>query len=223
MTKKADQTASFMVRFNQKIFEENGESKVQWRGKVSHVQGGDDMSFSDFKEAVVFIQKKLAELTLEATKHESPEQQDSLLKKSFSLWKTMAKEGPKLFMETIKDPKKQVANLQEQISYFGDEMLEKVHIDEWRNASKSDFNDIKDSMGQLAIELKKLNAKVDAMSHPQPTPKMSTKIDSGNVKAPTKRPTKATANKTTAKKAPIETEKAAKISKKPSTAPKKKS
>jgi hypothetical protein len=45
MANKADQTASFMVRFNQKIFEENGESKVQWRGKVSHVQGGEDMSF----------------------------------------------------------------------------------------------------------------------------------------------------------------------------------
>ena len=110
MAKKADQTASFMVRFNQIIFEEDGESKVQWRGKVSHVQGGDDKSFSDFKEAVAFIQSKLADLTLEATKHETPEVQDSLLKKSFSLWKTISKEGPKVILETIKDPRKQVAN-----------------------------------------------------------------------------------------------------------------
>lgn len=56
MAKKADQTASFMVRFNQIIFEDKGESKVQWRGKVSHVQGGDDQSFSDFNDAVKFIQ-----------------------------------------------------------------------------------------------------------------------------------------------------------------------
>lgn len=208
MANKADQTASFMVRFNQKIFEDNGESKVQWRGKVSHVQGGEDMSFSDFNEAVVFIQKKLAELTLEATKHESPEQQDSLLKKSFSLWKTMAKEGPKLIMETIKDPKKQVANLQEQISYFGDEMMEKVHIDEWRNASKSDFNDIRSSMSQLATELKKLNAKVDALNQPKLTPK----------------PKISQAKKTTTAKAPIKNRTAAKTTSKTTTkAPKKKS
>jgi len=34
------QTASFMVRFNQSIYEDNGEAEVQWRGKVSHVQDG---------------------------------------------------------------------------------------------------------------------------------------------------------------------------------------
>ena len=164
MAKKADQTASFMVRFNQIIFEEDGESKVQWRGKVSHVQGGEDKSFSDFKEAVAFIQSKLADLTLEATKHESPEVQDSLLKKSFSLWKTISKEGPKVILETIKDPRKQVANIQDQISYLGEDLMDKVHIDQWRNASRSDFNTIKDSISSLADEIKKLNAKVDAIS-----------------------------------------------------------
>ncbi|MGJ8593178.1 MAG: hypothetical protein ACSHXF_11555 [Aquaticitalea sp.] len=207
MAHTADQTASFMVRFSQKIFEENGESKVQWRGKVSHVQGGEAMSFSDFNEAVVFIQKKLAELTLEATKHETPEQQDSLLKKSFSLWKTMAKEGPKFVRETIKDPKKQVANLQEQISYFGDEMKEKVHIDEWRNASKSDYNDMKNSMSELASEIKKLNAKVDALSQPILTPKPKT-----------------TASKiASSKNAPVKNRTAAKATSKTSETPKKKS
>jgi len=85
MTKKADQTASFMVRFNQIIYEDNGESKVQWRGKVSHVQGGEDQSFSDFNDAVKFIQERLADLTLEATKDKSPEQQDSLSKISASM------------------------------------------------------------------------------------------------------------------------------------------
>ena len=166
MAKKADQTASFMVRFNQIIFEEDGESKVQWRGKVSHVQGGEDQSFSDFNDAVKFIQERLADLTLKATKDKSPEQQDSLLKKSFSLWKTMAKEGPKVIMETIKDPRKQVAHLQDQITDFGEELMDKVHIDEWRNASRSDFNTIKDAISQLADEMKKLNAKVDAIGKP---------------------------------------------------------
>jgi hypothetical protein len=174
MAKKADQTASFMVRFSQKIFDENGESKVQWRGKVSHVQGGEDQSFSDFNEAVAFIQEKLAALTLEATKDKSPEQQDGILKKSFSLWKTVAQAGPKVFMDTIKDPRKQVANLQDQISHFGEEIGEKVHIDQWRNASKSDLNSMKESMKELADQMKKLNAKVDSLSKAKTTRKTST-------------------------------------------------
>ena len=171
MAKKADQTASFMVRFSQKIFEENGESKVQWRGKVSHVQGGDDQNFSDFNEAIVFIQEKLAALTLEATKDKSPEQQDGILKKSFSLWKTVVEAGPKILMETMKDPRKQVANLQDQISHFGEEIGEKVHIDQWRNASKSDFNSMQESMQELTNQMKKLNAKVDALNKPKTTRK----------------------------------------------------
>lgn len=171
MAKKADQTASFMVRFNQIIFEEDGESKLQWRGKVSHVQGGESESFTNFNDAVAFIQERLGDLTMEATKDKSPEQQDSLLKKSFSLWKTMAKEGPKVIMETIKDPRKQVANLQDQISYLGEDLKDKVHIDQWRNASRSDFNTIKESISSLADEIKKLNAKVDAISQPAKTTK----------------------------------------------------
>jgi len=169
MTKKADQTASFMVRFNQIIFEEDGESKVQWRGKVSHIQGGEDKSFSDFNDAVKFIQERLASLTLEATKDESQEQQESLLQKSFSLWKTMAKEGPKVIMETIKDPRKQVAHLQDQITDFGEDFKDKVQIDQWRNASRSDFNAIKESISSLSDEIKKLNAKVEAMDKPAKT------------------------------------------------------
>jgi len=173
MAKKADQTASFMVRFNQIIFEEDGESKVQWRGKVSHVQGGEDQSFSDFNDAVKFIRERLADLTIEATKDKSPEQQDSLLQKSFSLWKTVAKEGPKVIMETIKDPRKQVSNLQDQISHLGEDLMEKVHIDEWRNASRSDFNSIKDAIFTLTDEIKKLNAKVDTLSKPTKTSRVS--------------------------------------------------
>lgn len=164
MAKKADQTASFMVRFNQIIFEEDGESKLQWRGKVSHVQGGEDKSFTNFNDAVAFIQERLDDLTMEATKDKSPELQDSLLKKSFSLWKTVTKEGSKVIMETIKDPRKQVANLQDQISYLGEDLMEKVPIDQWRNASRSDFNTIKESISTLADEIKKLNVKVDAIS-----------------------------------------------------------
>ncbi len=164
MTKKAVQTASFMVRFTQKIYEENGESKVQWRGNVSHVQGGDDMSFSDFKEAVAFIQQRLADLTLEATNDRTSEEQDNILTKSFMLFKSMAASGPKILKETLKDPKKQVAHLQDQLSEYGEELLEKVPLDQWRNASKSDFRTMEESLITLTAAVFALSQKVDALT-----------------------------------------------------------
>lgn len=167
MSKKQEQNASFMVRFNQRIFEESGESKVQWRGKISHVQDGDETHFSDFNDALVFMQKKLAELTEQATKHEPQEKQESIIDKSLSMWKTLKDVGPKVLRDTIKDPKKQLSHLQEEIqdkiNFIGDEISEKVQIDQWRNASRSDFLDIQNQIKKLSSEIKKLSKKVDSI------------------------------------------------------------
>ena len=169
MTKKQDQTASFMVRFNQRIFEENGESKVQWRGKISHVQDGEEQRFSDFNDALTFMQSKLSELTEEATKHQSSEEQESIIHKSLSMWKTIKDVGPKVIRDTLKDPKKQFTHLQdeiqEKISTIGEEISEKVQIDQWRNASRSDFNTIQNQIETLSSEIKKLSTKIDSIKN----------------------------------------------------------
>ena len=122
MTKKQEQTASFMVRFNQRIFEENGEAKVQWRGKISHVQDGDEKRFSDFNDALKFYANKISELTETATKHQSSEEQESILQKSLSMWKTIKDVGPKVLKDTLKDPKKQFSNIQDKF---------KIKYDNW--------------------------------------------------------------------------------------------
>ena len=197
MTKKAAQTASFMVRFNQKIYAEKGEDKVQWRGKVSHVQGGEELNFSDFNDAAAFIQQRLAGLTIDATQDKSTEEQESILKKSYSLFKTFAATGPQFLKDTLKDPRKQVANLQDQINEYGEELLEKVPIDQWRNASKSDFQDIKESIGALTKSVAALNKKVDEMSTPTkatarkaPTKKATTGVKKTTATAKTPKATK---------------------------------
>jgi hypothetical protein len=168
MTKKQEQTASFMVRFNQQIFEESGESSVQWRGKISHVQDGDEQRFTDFNDALSFMQQKLAELTEQATKHETSEKQENILDKSLSMWKTLKHMGPQIIKDTLKDPKKQLTHLQGEIqgkiSTFGEEISEKVHIDQWRNASRSDFNKIQNQIKDLSSEMKKLTSKIDKIN-----------------------------------------------------------
>jgi hypothetical protein len=167
MTKKQEQTASFLVRFQQRIFEENGESEVQWRGKISHVQDGEEQRFSDFNDALSFMQQKLAELTEEATKHESSEEQESIIHKSLSMWKTIKDVGPKVIRNTLKDPKKQFTHLQDEIQdkiiTIGEEISEKVHIDQWRNASRSDFNKIQSQIAALSSEIQKLSTKFDTI------------------------------------------------------------
>ena len=114
------------------------------------------------------MQEKLANLTSEATKDQSSEEQDSILQKSLSMWKTMKTVAPQMIKETIKDPKKQISNiqdqLQDQISTLGEEIGEKVQIDQWRNASRSDFKKVQDSLSQLTREIKRLNSKVEALS-----------------------------------------------------------
>ena len=151
------------MRFTQKIYDEKGESKVQWRGNVSHVQGDHDINFTDFKDAVNFIQEHLADLTMEATNDRSTEEQENILTKSFSLFKSVAATGPKIIKETLKDPRKQVATLQDQLSEYGEELLEKVPIDQWRNASRSDFKTIQETLDVLTKSVGDLTKKVEAL------------------------------------------------------------
>lgn len=174
MAAKKEETASFVLRFNQKIFEsESGEPQVQWRGNIRHVQGGDEKRFSEFEEVVGFIQEKLADLTIQAMGDKTPEEQKGILSKSFDLWKRMAMDAPKMVIETIKDPMKGVAQVQaqvqNQISQVKDEIGQKLEIDSWRASSKADYKNIMDLLEKLAGEVSTLNEKVETISASQKT------------------------------------------------------
>jgi len=169
MSIKKEETASFVLRFTQKIFHtEAGDPQVQWRGNIRHVQGGDEKRFSEFEDVVQFIQGKLAELTIQAMGDKSPEEQKGILSKSFDLWKKMAATAPKVVLETIKDPKKQVAQfqdqLQDQISQLKDEFGEKLDLDSWMRSSKSDYKNMIQMMERMSEEISTLNKKVDKLS-----------------------------------------------------------
>jgi len=165
MPNKTNQTASFMVRFSQQIFEEKGEANVQWRGRVSHVQDGEQMNFADFNEAIAFMQEKLAALTMKATQDKSPEEQDGILNKSFYIWKKMAQTGPKILMDAIKDPKKQVAQIQGQMQEISEDISSRVEteVNQWRAASKNDFKEMQASLEEMHKQIKKLNKKIDKL------------------------------------------------------------
>ena len=144
---------------------EGGEPQIQWRGNIRHVQGGDEQRFSEFDDVVKFIQSKLQDLTIQAMEDKTPEEQKGILSKSFDLWKKMAAEGPRMVLDTIKDPKKQVAQIQgqiqDQISHVKEEIGQKLDIVSWLNSSKSDSKEIMDKLEMLFKEVDALHKKVD--------------------------------------------------------------
>ena len=169
MPAKKDETASFVLRFTQKIFQnEQQESEVQWRGNIRHVQGGEEKRFSEFKEVVNFIQEKLADLTIQAMGEKTPEEQKGILATSFELWKRMSTTYPKMVLDTIKDPKAGVEQIQDevnqQIKGVKDTISAKLDPDAWKPATKSDLQEVLKMMEKLSKEVNALNKKVDKMS-----------------------------------------------------------
>jgi predicted nucleic acid-binding Zn-ribbon protein len=173
MATKKDETASFVLRFTQKIFQgDDGESQIQWRGHIRHVQSDEEKRFSEFEDVSKFIQTKLADLTIQAMEDKSPEEQKGILSKSFDLWKKMAFDAPRMVIDTLKDPKKQLGQVQEQINQVQDAISHKVEetignrldIDEWRAASKNDYNNLMEAMEKVTKSIEVLNKKVDALS-----------------------------------------------------------
>jgi len=124
-----NETTSFMVRFTQKIFEDKtGNKDVQWRGRISHIQGGDQQTFTDFHDALTFMQDHLAEMTIKNTEHVAPEEQDGILSKSFEplatmkeidTWRSATKSDFKNVMDELSRVSRQVADLNKKVDKLG--------------------------------------------------------------------------------------------------------
>ncbi|MGB4960746.1 MAG: hypothetical protein WBO36_14790 [Saprospiraceae bacterium] len=177
MAHQKEETASFVLRLSQKIFEtEEGQPDVQWRGNIRHIQSGDEVRFSNFEDAQAFVQQKLSSLTMKAIAHKSDEEQKGIITKSFEFWKKIASATPKLVMESIKDPKKQAAQFQEQIQEqihqfsdaigqkFEDTIGSKLELEQILNPSKSDIKDVLHRLEQMAAQIAELSEKVDQIS-----------------------------------------------------------
>ena len=173
MASKKNETVSFVLRFTQKIYEtESGEHSIQWRGNIKHVQGEDESKFVEFEDAVSFMQQKLADLTIEGIENKSPKEQKGILAKNFELWKKMTLDSPKLVLDVLKDPKKQLSQVQAQVTQMGDSITQRIEerlgqrldIDEWRASSKSDHKMLVDKIDTLTEQLESLSKTVKKLS-----------------------------------------------------------
>lgn len=83
--------ASFMLRFTQDLWQdENGEPQVTWRGRINHVQGEEEIPFTDFTEALAFIQTELQDLTQKAFPGADADFREKAQRESFRIWEQFA-------------------------------------------------------------------------------------------------------------------------------------
>lgn len=171
------ETASFLLRFTPKVFEnEQGEADIQWRGTIKHVQDGDEKRFSDFEKAVDFMNEKLSDLTIEAVNTKSQEEEEDsegVISKGLNLWKQLARDAPKNMVDSFLNPKKGVENIQNQITQVGElistkrsdfDTNTKKLTEELRFASKADFKELLELYQQMAKDITKLTEKVEEMN-----------------------------------------------------------
>lgn len=174
---KKEETASFVLRFTQKIFDNDaGEPEIQWRGHIRHVQDGEEKRFSEIEEFVKFVQHKLSELTVQAVEDKTPEEQKGILAKSFEMWKKVAANTPKMVLESIKDPKKQIAQIQDQIQdqiqhvseainqKIEDKIGRNLEADEWLSSTKSDYKNVMNALEKINEQMAAMNKKIDRLS-----------------------------------------------------------
>jgi hypothetical protein len=171
MAIKKEETASFVLRLSQKIFEtDGGEHQIEWRGNIRHVQSGEEARFSNFEDAETFVQQKLTSMTMKAVEDKPDEARKGILSKSFDFWKKVATATPKLVMDSIKDPKKQAGHIQDQIQEqihsisdaIGQKIEDtiggtKIELDNILPASKAE---IIDKLDQLSLRLEAIESKI---------------------------------------------------------------
>ena len=147
---------------------ESGESQVQWRGQIRHIQGGEEQRFSEFSEVIEFVQDKLSELTLQAMEDKTPEEQKNIITKSLNLWKKVASTAPKRLMDTIKDPKAQVVHLQEQIQEqiheVGESIGQKLDMDVLKRFTGQDYEEIMSKLDQINERIGNIESRLDTIS-----------------------------------------------------------
>lgn len=177
MVNKKEETASFVLRLSQKIYNsEEGEPKIQWRGSIRHVQSGEEQRFASFEKATSFMQSRLSDMTLLAIKDKPEEEQKGIISMSFDFWKKVASNAPKVVIDSIKDPKKQATQIQEQIQDQFQQIQEsighkieeklgsKVEFDSWLSSPKNELNEILDTLTALTDKVEALSKQVEKLN-----------------------------------------------------------
>lgn len=159
MIKTQNNIASFVLRFTQELWRDaQGEPHVQWRGHIRHVQGDEEGRFTDFAEAVAFIQRYLTQLTLEALTGGQPMNQEKVLQESFKIWEQFASSYTDMMFETMQHTVKQSEAFREQFDQAAERALKT-----WQLSPQPPYRDFVAALNLLQTQVETLTSKVEKL------------------------------------------------------------
>jgi polyhydroxyalkanoate synthesis regulator protein len=146
--------ASFVLRFTQELWQDaQKEAHIRWRGYIRHVQGHEENRFTDFAEAVSFMQRHLTQLTMDTLAGDKSMSQDKVFNESFKMWEQFASSYTDMMFQAMEQSLKQSEVFREQV----DEVRESA-IKAWQFPFQT-------SQEELLKTVEALRAQVESLSH----------------------------------------------------------
>lgn len=159
MLKAQRDIASFVLRFTQELWEDtNGEPQVEWRGEVHHVQGGEESRFTDFAEAVAFMQHHLMQLTQNAVAGSRTMDPEKTMQESFKLWQNFADTYTDMMFGAMERTMEQSEAFRKQM----DEAVERT-MQAWQPAASSNQDEVLQALKNLQSQVQTLSKKIDKL------------------------------------------------------------
>lgn len=159
---KTHNVASFVLRFTQELWQDTqGEPHVRWRGHIRHVQGNEEERFTDFAEAVTFIQRYLTELTADSlagdkSVSEEKDFQEKVFKESFKLWEQFASSYSNMMFQAMEQTVKQSETIKEQM----DEAT-KHALNAWQLPGQPNQEKILEALNSLQAQMQAITERLE--------------------------------------------------------------
>ena len=151
--------ASFMLRFTQEMWRDmQGEPHVRWRGHIRHVQGDEEERFTDFAEAITFIQRYLTQLTLDSLAGDGPVSQEKVFQESFKLWEKFASSYADMMFKAMEQTVKQSEVFQEQLDEAASNALKA-----WQLPAQPGQDKLLEALNNLQSQIQTLTERVEQL------------------------------------------------------------
>jgi hypothetical protein len=151
-----DNIVSFVLRFTQEFWHDSqGEPHIQWRGHIRHVQGNEEDRFTDFAEAVAFIQRFLTQLTMKTVSGGHSLNQEKVLRESFKFWEQFASSYTGMMVEAMEHTVKQSQSFKDQVDQAAERALKA-----WQLPVQSNQTEVIEKLNALQLQIEALTNKV---------------------------------------------------------------
>lgn len=122
MSQKTDESSSdpavvsFVVRFTQTADTTvRGAPRVEWRGRIRHIQTNEETGFIHFPDAMTFMARFLDGYRGRAAREEQPMSSSNPMREGFRLWEQMTRQYIDTVMTTVERSAESSAVFQRQV------------------------------------------------------------------------------------------------------------